>query len=217
MKKTVITTGLILAGFILLISKPSVNAQTVDKNDDNQKSEQIVVEVKKGDSLSKIATSNETTYKRLFDANSFIEHPDVIHPGEKIRVPESKEILEERMITTKPAKTLKTKPVTPKKITNSTKTSKKSSTQIKPVESSAVNDNIWDQLARCESGGNWSINTGNGYYGGLQFSAATWRSVGGSGLPHQNSREEQITRGKILQARSGWGQWPACTRKLGLR
>lgn len=75
----------------------------------------------------------------------------------------------------------------------------------------------WDRLAQCESGGNWAINTGNGYYGGLQFSASTWRSVGGTGLPHQHSRETQIEMGKRLQARSGWGQWPACTRKLGYR
>jgi len=68
-------------------------------------------------------------------------------------------------------------------------------------------DSVWDKIAQCESGGNWSINTGNGYYGGLQFSAATWRSVGGPGLPHQHSREVQIKYAKILQARAGWGQW----------
>jgi uncharacterized protein YabE (DUF348 family) len=68
-------------------------------------------------------------------------------------------------------------------------------------------DSVWDKIAKCESGGNWKINTGNGYYGGLQFSAATWKSVGGPGLPHENSREVQIKYAKILQARSGWGQW----------
>jgi uncharacterized protein YabE (DUF348 family) len=68
-------------------------------------------------------------------------------------------------------------------------------------------DSVWDKIAQCESGGNWSINSGNGYYGGLQFSAATWHSVGGPGLPHQHSREVQIKYAKILQARSGWGQW----------
>lgn len=68
-------------------------------------------------------------------------------------------------------------------------------------------DSVWDKIAQCESGGNWHINTGNGYYGGLQFSAATWHSVGGPGLPHENSREVQIKYAKILQARSGWGQW----------
>jgi uncharacterized protein YabE (DUF348 family) len=66
---------------------------------------------------------------------------------------------------------------------------------------------VWDKIAACESGGNWQINAGNGYYGGLQFSAATWKSVGGPGLPHEHSREVQIKYAKILQARSGWGQW----------
>jgi Transglycosylase-like domain len=74
----------------------------------------------------------------------------------------------------------------------------------------------WDALADCESGGNWSINTGNGYYGGLQFSADTWHAVGGSGLPHEHSRETQIHFGQILQAQSGWGQWPHCAAELGL-
>jgi resuscitation-promoting factor RpfB len=71
----------------------------------------------------------------------------------------------------------------------------------------AVPVGVWDKIAACESGGNWHINTGNGYYGGLQFSAATWKSVGGPGLPHEHSREVQIKYAKILQARSGWGQW----------
>jgi hypothetical protein len=76
---------------------------------------------------------------------------------------------------------------------------------------------VWDALAKCEAGGNWAINTGNGYYGGLQFSASSWRAVGGTGLPHQHSRETQIAMGERLKARQGWGAWPSCTRKLGLR
>ena len=86
-----------------------------------------------------------------------------------------------------------------------------------PAGAASAGSSVWDRLARCESGGNWQINTGNGYYGGLQFHPQTWRSVGGSGLPHQASKAEQIHRAQILQARSGWGQWPACSRKLGLR
>lgn len=76
---------------------------------------------------------------------------------------------------------------------------------------------VWDRLAQCESGGNWSINTGNGYYGGLQFSLSSWRWVGGSGYPHHHSRDEQIRRAEMLLERQGWGAWPACSRKLGLR
>jgi len=79
---------------------------------------------------------------------------------------------------------------------------------------------VWQQLAKCESGGNWGINTGNGYYGGLQFTAATWRAQGGTkyaALPHQATPAQQIEIATKLQKRAGWGQWPACTRKLGLR
>jgi len=72
---------------------------------------------------------------------------------------------------------------------------------------SVASGSVWDKIAQCESGGNWHANTGNGYYGGLQFSLATWQSVGGSGRPDQASREEQIKRATILQKRSGWGQW----------
>lgn len=80
---------------------------------------------------------------------------------------------------------------------------------------SVSGDSVWDRIAQCESGGNWATNTGNGYYGGLQFSAQTWKSVGGPGLPHQNSREVQIKYAKILQQRAGWGQW-SCAAKVGV-
>ena len=74
---------------------------------------------------------------------------------------------------------------------------------------------IWAAIAQCESGGNPSINTGNGYYGMYQFSLPTWRSVGGSGLPSDASAEEQTMRARMLQQRAGWGQW-GCAYKLGL-
>ncbi|WP_315969059.1 transglycosylase family protein [Nigerium massiliense] len=69
---------------------------------------------------------------------------------------------------------------------------------------------MWDRIAKCESGGNWSINTGNGYYGGLQFNAGTWRSAGGgdfAALPHQASRAEQITVANRLYAERGLQPW----------
>ena len=73
----------------------------------------------------------------------------------------------------------------------------------------------WDRLAQCEAGGDWAANTGNGYYGGLQFSLGTWQSYGGTGYPHEASRETQITIGKRLQADQGWDAWPGCSRHLG--
>jgi resuscitation-promoting factor RpfB len=76
---------------------------------------------------------------------------------------------------------------------------------------------VWDALAQCESGGNWAINTGNGYYGGLQFSLGTWQAYGGTGLPSNASRETQIAVAtRLRDATGGYGSWPACSAKLGL-
>ncbi len=79
---------------------------------------------------------------------------------------------------------------------------------------------VWDAIAQCESGGNWSINTGNGYQGGLQFSPSTWAAYGGTAYAptaNQATREQQIAIAEKTQASQGWGAWPACTAKLGLR
>ena len=80
----------------------------------------------------------------------------------------------------------------------------------------AVDGATWDALAQCESGGNWSINTGNGFYGGLQFTQQSWNGVGMSGSPVTASRAQQIEAGERLLAIQGWGAWPACSAKLGL-
>jgi resuscitation-promoting factor RpfA len=81
---------------------------------------------------------------------------------------------------------------------------------------SAAPQSAWDRLASCESGGNWSTNTGNGYYGGIQFNATTWHRYGGSGMPHQASKAQQIAVAERTLAAQGWGAWPACSRKMGL-
>lgn len=73
----------------------------------------------------------------------------------------------------------------------------------------------WDAIAQCESGGNWSINTGNGYYGGLQFSPATWASNGGMGNPAHASREEQIRVAERVLTTQGLKAWPKCGAKAG--
>ena len=69
---------------------------------------------------------------------------------------------------------------------------------------------MWDSIAQCESGGNWSINTGNGYYGGLQFTMGTWRANGGTGSPHNASRSEQIRVAENVLRTQGIGAWPSC-------
>jgi hypothetical protein len=76
---------------------------------------------------------------------------------------------------------------------------------------------VWARLRACESGGNYAANTGNGYYGAYQFALGTWRSLGYGGYPHHAAPAVQDEAARRLQARSGWRQWPACARRLGLR
>jgi hypothetical protein len=75
---------------------------------------------------------------------------------------------------------------------------------------------VWRDLSDCESGSDPTTDSGNGYYGAYQFSLATWRSVGETGNPAEYSYAHQTAAAQRLQARSGWGQWPACSRRLGL-
>lgn len=84
---------------------------------------------------------------------------------------------------------------------------------------SVADGSVWDQIAQCESGGNWAIDTGNGYSGGLQFNAQTWAAYGGTAYAPTAagaSREQQIEIASKVQAAQGWGAWPACTAKLGM-
>jgi len=73
----------------------------------------------------------------------------------------------------------------------------------------------WDAIANCESGGNWSINTGNGFSGGLQFTPGTWRANGGTGSAHNASREEQIRVAENVLQSQGLGAWPTCGKRSG--
>lgn len=179
------------------------------------------VTVLEGDYLSKIATANDTTYLRLFYANEKISNPDLIYPGDNVRVPEASETLAARDLPTNvPVEVQQQVAENPAADTQPV-TQQPAAVVPQPVRprvnAPAVADgSVWDRLAACESGGNWAINTGNGFYGGIQFTLSSWAAVGGTGYPNQASREEQIQRGIALQARQGWGAWPACSAKLGL-
>lgn len=169
--------------------------------------EPIMVKVKKGDSLSKIAAQHDTKWKRLYDANSFITDPNIINPGDKLRIPLADEVIAERKL---PAAA----PVVVR-----TRANASASRNTGVAAPKVVDGSVWDQLAQCESGGRWNINTGNGYYGGLQFNAGTWLSNGGGKYaPRADlaSREQQIDIAQRLRAARGFSPWPACSRKLGL-
>ena len=84
----------------------------------------------------------------------------------------------------------------------------------------AATTRTWDRIAHCESGGRWHINTGNGYYGGLQISPGTWRGYGGkhfAALPSRATKAEQIRIGERIKRGQGWRAWPSCSARLGLR
>ena len=90
----------------------------------------------------------------------------------------------------------------------------KPGTEVPPV----TNASAWDALARCEAGGNWAINTGNGYFGGVQFDQNTWERSGGLRYAHRAdlaTREEQIAIAEVTRARQGWGAWPTCSGRIG--
>ena len=84
----------------------------------------------------------------------------------------------------------------------------------------AATTRTWNRLAQCESGGRWHINTPNGYYGGLQISSSTWHGFGGgryAKIPSRASKAQQIKVAKRIKHAQGWGAWPTCSRRIGVR
>jgi LysM repeat protein len=170
----------------------------------------VVVTVVTGDNLTKIAEAHNVTVQRLYEANTFIVNPDIINPGDVIRIPKDDEVLVPRAMPV----------AVPKAVSKPAPTKAQTVTQDVPIAPIVADGTVWDALARCESGGNWAINTGNGYYGGLQFNYGTWISNGGGEYAERAdlaTREQQIDIASRLQSRRGWSPWPACTKKLGLR
>jgi hypothetical protein len=89
---------------------------------------------------------------------------------------------------------------------------------VSPVSApvTASSGDVWAELRDCESGGNYAEDTGNGFYGAYQFAPGTWTALGYSGLPNEAPPAVQDAAAQQLQSRSGWGQWPGCSAKLGL-
>jgi hypothetical protein len=186
----------------------------------------------------------------LFDANDEIDDPDVIFPGQEILIPEEGTTLERRSAPdsaeasasneTETSRSTESRSsrtsTTQSETTESSSTSEpeqsepessgdsggSSSTSSSSTSSASVDGSVWDRLAECESNGDWSINTGNGYYGGLQFNKSSWDWAGGqqyAEYPHHASRGQQIAVAeRLLEIHpAGWGAWPACSSMLGLR
>jgi LysM repeat protein len=164
--------------------------------------------VKAGETLAGIAKAAKLpSWRPVYDLNKSIQHPDLIYPGQKLVIPAKGEKVKHRPLPGPGIYRL------PEQDRSPVRTQQPASSQ----RSAAVGGSVWDRLAQCESGGNWATNTGNGYSGGLQFSSGTWRANGGSGSPHTASRAEQIRVAQRVLASQGWGAWPSCSARLGLR
>lgn len=214
---------------VMALHNPQVPAQSVIIKNQKEPASQnytktlsppapAMIVVEGGDTLSAIATKQATSWQRIFDANAAINIPDLIYPGETLRIPAASETLTPRPLPGSTEPTAQTTP-SPKAepIVNSTPVPAPAPTAYATTNASPVaGGDVWDLIARCESGSNWSINTGNGFYGGLQFTLASWRSVGGTGYPNQASRDQQIALAQKLQARQGWSAWPVCSLKAGV-
>jgi len=162
--------------------------------------------VKAGDSLAEIAKAAKLSgWRPVYDLNKSIQHPDLIYPGQKLVIPAKGEKVKHRPLPGPAIYRLPEQDRSPAPATSPTQ------------RSAAVGGGVWDRLAQCESGGNWAVNTGNGYSGGLQFSSGTWQANGGSGSASNASRAEQIRVAQRVLASQGWGAWPSCSARLGLR
>jgi LysM repeat protein len=230
---TALVGAVVIAMAISTTAFAAVNKTNNQNNHNNNNQAPKVVTVHNGDSLTEIAAEFNTTYVRLFDANNQIMNPNLIYPGELLTIP-----LPGQQLPNRPLPSVTTnqgvEPTQP--VDNDSQSTQVVSASPNPdANSSAATDptvlpaqpqatgqaftssaSVWDELARCESSGNWGADTGNGYYGGLQFTLSSWQAVGGSGYPNQASPNQQIYRAQLLQAQQGWGAWPVCSSKLGL-
>ena len=203
MKFKVLFTTVALAGAIALFGGSPAHAQSAEPK---------MVTVNPGDNLSIIAEAHETTFQRIFNANEVIQDPNIINPGQELRIPATDEQLNERALPVAAPAAAAQAPIAYQTQPRTGNTG---------AAAPAAGAGVWDQLAQCEAGGNWAINTGNGYSGGLQFAPGTWTGNGGgqyAPTANQASREQQIAVAENIRAKSGgYGAWPACSAKLGLR
>jgi LysM repeat protein len=214
------TVGALLVSAVTPVALGVASADTPQQSTTKQStpapSADKVLTVVPGDYLTKLANANNVTIQRLYDANTDIQDPDLIFPDQKIRVPDPSEQLAHREM---PANAVATQAAAAEtKTAESTRTTTRARTTSSAP--SATSGSIWDRIAACESGGNWSINTGNGYYGGLQFTQSTWDAYGGQAYASRAdlaSRDAQIAVATKVQASQGWGAWPVCSYKAGAR
>ncbi|MDO5745071.1 MAG: transglycosylase family protein [Micrococcaceae bacterium] len=230
---TVDTVGAMLKEAKLTVGKDDeLNAKTSDEVTDGMKLKIVRVETKTETETKVVAHGTDT----VKDSKALVGTKKTVTKGKNgertltytVTLRDGKETKRElasNKITTKAVEAevsvgTKEKPKPKAEPKDTSKAKSKSDSKSKTTKTPTNVSGAWAALAKCESGGNWSINSGNGYYGGLQFSASSWRGAGGTkyaALPHQATPGEQIATAEVLRRSGGWGHWPACSSKLGLR
>ncbi|HJG44696.1 resuscitation-promoting factor [Corynebacterium phoceense] len=199
-----------------------IEARGIDVDEDDRVTPSMDTPVTEGMTI-KVDQVSTTDYgaTESFDAEpNYVDDPELERGTEEVRVEGTpgERTVTHRLIMVNGAQesndiinSKETRPATPATIARGTK---------EPAAAPAVADgSVWDTIAQCESTGNWAINTGNGFSGGLQFTDSTWQAFGGgeyASQAWQASREQQIAVAQKVQAAQGWGAWPACTAKLGI-
>jgi LysM repeat protein len=210
MRLSAILAVLLPAMVITLATSTPTQAKSQNNQQKNKKQSSKIVKVNDGDTLTSIATTNQTTYTRLYDANTKIQDPNVIYVGDTLRIPTAKEKLASRPLP-EAASAVAATPVQTVNQQAASQSVPVRQTTTRIVSAPTVSDgSIWDRIAACESGGNWAINTGNGYYGGLQFTQQTWAGAGGlQYAPRADlaTREQQIAVASNLSL----SNWPVCS------
>lgn len=161
--------------------------------------------VRSGDTLSGIASQYGDTWQQFQEINN-LPNPDLIYPGQVLKVPSQSLDTSSSPIVTTGQQNLAPDNSTP----NVQNTSSQASPQSTTTPASSVN---WNAVAQCESSGDWSANTGNGFYGGLQFTQSTWDAYGGAqyaSSPQNASQAQQETVANSVLAGQGIGAWPVC-------
>lgn len=179
--------------------------------------------VKPGDTLSKVSQDDWPYVCVVNVADHVIESCDLIRPGQVLRtvVPDDERSRIDAWFASLPRPAPVAVHQEPRHVEPEPAPAPAPEPRPEPAPAPAApSGSVWDRLAQCESGGNWAINTGNGYYGGVQFAQGTWEGHGGTQYaPRADlaTREQQIATAERVLASQGWGAWPACSAKLGLR
>jgi LysM repeat protein len=202
MTKSAAFVALFGVAAIFAVGNPKASAQT-----SAQPAQEVRVTIQPGDTLSKIADAKSTTYIRIFNANEEIQDPNVIYPGKSVRIPSAEEQLPDRPLPQAQPAVVYTPPAP---VSQESYVAPAAPRVSQPAATNYVSGNTsWDHIAACESGGNWAINTGNGYYGGLQFTQATWAGAGGlQYAPRADlaTRDQQIA----VASKLALSNWPVC-------